>query len=93
LSEDLLRQLEKKLCQAFKEVLESREVSRKYLNTFLIKLNARPIKNKRLLEEYKGKNSSYKILEHNLSSGVRHQQLTPILTHPVVLPLKNGNVR
>lgn len=79
MSEDILRKIEKKLCQAFKDVLESRENSRKYLNTFAVKQNARPIRNKQLLEDYKGQNSSYKILEHNLSTGQRHSMLSSLV--------------
>jgi hypothetical protein len=75
-----LKKIEKKLCLAFKEIVESRENSRKFLNTFAVKQNARKITNQEIRKEYVGLNSSYRILEHNLSKGGRHPQLAPI-TH------------
>ena len=71
--------MEKRLCFLFKEVLEGRERGRKFLDTFAVKQNARKIRNSSLLKEYKGLNSSYKILEHNLSSGKRHPVLSSLL--------------
>lgn len=79
LSQYILVKVEKKLCQWLREILESREYSRKFLNTFVIKQNAQRIKDERILAEYEGLNSSYKILEHNLSSGARHETLSPIV--------------
>ena len=79
LSEPILIKVEKKLCLWLREILESREYSRKYLNTFAVKPNARPIRDTQLLTEYAGLNSSYKILEHNLSTGKRHEMLMPLV--------------
>ena len=79
LSQKILSRVEKKLCQAFKEILESREHSRKFLNSFAVKQNARKIKDQSLLEKYKALNSSYRIIEHNLSLGKRHPSLNPLV--------------
>lgn len=82
LSQHILTKVEKKLSLWLREILESREHSRKYLNTFAVKQNARRIKDPAIVSEYDGLNSSYKILEHNLSSGARHEMLTPLVHRP-----------
>ena len=71
--------IEKKLCKVFKDILESREGSRRYLNTFSVKQNVKSIQDAKLVEEYKGLNSSYKRVVHNLSSGTRHPLLLPLV--------------
>jgi hypothetical protein len=75
LAEGILCKVEKKLCRALKDVLEGREVSRKYLNTFLVKENIDEIEKPDLLKEYKDLNCSYKNIVHNVSDGSRYGSL------------------
>ena len=75
LSQEILCKVEKKLCKALKNVLESRETSRKFLNTFSVKHNIKDITDPELLQTYSNLNSSYKFIIHNMSNGSRHPLL------------------
>jgi hypothetical protein len=66
LAEKILIKVEKKLCKVLKNTLELREQSRLLINPFAIKQNARNISSSSILNNYRGLNSSYKYIIHNL---------------------------
>jgi hypothetical protein len=71
--------VEKKLCKALKDFLESRENSRKFLNTFSVKNNIKEVDDPEILKSNGNINSSYKSIIHNISNGSRHPLLLEIV--------------
>lgn len=74
--------LEKKLCKVFKDILESRETNRIFINPFALKQNAREISDLAIKDEYKSFNSSYKMIIYNLQSGNKNNIPMQILAKP-----------
>lgn len=60
----ILLKLEKKLCKNFKDVLESRELARKFRSPFSIKMNVD--RKHQINEKDENYNSSYRKIDHSL---------------------------